>query len=109
MFTFCERGTQLVSETVNFAGLMMNLADIAGDLQVAEIDLENAIEDVKRIEQMLADMTAQHDDYVKWMQQHRDEYEAAIDDMQANYDAATEAKKELYKQQVTGLYEEFNQ
>ena len=32
MFTFCDRGTQLVSETVNFAGLMMHLADIAGDL-----------------------------------------------------------------------------
>ena len=85
MFTFCDRGTQLVSETVNFAELMMHLADIAGDFQVAEIDLENAIEDVKRIEQMLADMSAQHDDYVEWMQQHRDEYEAAIDDMQVSH------------------------
>ena len=109
MFTFCDRGTQLVSETVNFAGLMMHLADIAGDLQVAEIDLENAIEDVKRIEQMLADMTAQHDDYVEWMQQHRDEYEAAIKEMQDNYDSATDAAKEAYKQHVMGLYDEFNQ
>ena len=58
---------------------------------------------------MLEDLTAQHDDYVKWMQQHRDEYEAAIDEMQANHDEATEDAKEGYKQQVMGLYEEFTQ
>ena len=109
MFTFTDRGTQLVDETVNFAGLMMHLADIAGDLQVAEIDLENAIEDVDRIEQMLADMSAQHDDYVEWMQQHREEYEAAIEAMKNNYDDAVEAEKEAIKQQVMGLYDEFKQ
>ena len=58
---------------------------------------------------MLEDLTAQHDDYVMWMQQHRDEYEAAIDEMQANYDEATDDAKEGYKQQVMGLYEEFTQ
>ena len=58
---------------------------------------------------MLEDMRAQHDDYVEWMQQHRDEYEAAIKEMQDNYDSATDAAKEGYKQQVMGLYEEFNQ
>ena len=58
---------------------------------------------------MLEGLTAQHEDYVMWMQQHRDEYEAAIDEMQANYDEATDDAKEGYKQQVMGLYEEFTQ
>ena len=43
------------------------------------------------------------------MEQHREEYEAAIDEMKANYDNATDSDKESYKQQVMGLYEEFSQ
>ena len=46
MFTYNDRGTQLIQETSDFAKVMMTLADLAGDLQVAEQDLAIAQEQV---------------------------------------------------------------
>ena len=73
------------------------------------MDLKLAIEEVEHIEQMLEDMIAQHEDYINWMNQHRDQYEDEVNQMQENYDNASTAAKEEYKNKIMNLYAEFNQ
>ena len=109
MLNFCDSGTQLVEETVNFAKIMMHLADIAGDLQVAEKDLEIAIEQVQRVEQMLEDLQQQHDEYIDSMNERREEYEGKCDDFAEDYQTASDAAKEAYKEEITKLFEQFKQ
>jgi len=91
----------------NFAQLMMHLADLAGELEVAEIDLENAIAQVARIEQMLLDLEEEHANYVDWMNQHRNDYQNECDKFEEAYQKNSTAAKEAFKQKITDLFEEF--
>ena len=109
MLTYTDRGTQLTQETVNFAELMMHLADLAGDLQVAELDLKLAIEDVERIEQMLVDLQHQQEQYMEDMEERRQEYEDKCDEFASAYDTASDANKEAYKQEIMDLFDRFNE
>jgi len=107
MSTYNDRGSQLVQETANFAQLMMHLADLAGELQVAELDLEIAIEQVERVKKMLEDLQKQHEEYVEWMNQHRDEYQNKTDEFAAAYANSSTADKEAFKEQIIFLFEKF--
>ena len=107
MSLYASNGGQLVQETVNFAQLLMKLADLAGELEVAEQDLEIAIEQVKRIIEMQSNLANQHKVYVQWMNKHRDDYQDECDEFAADYDTASAAAKEAYKEKITKLFEQF--
>ena len=107
MFTFTDRGTQLIQETVNFAELMMHLADLAGDLEVAETNLNISIEQVERIELKLTYLEVQHKAYIEWMNQHRDDYQDKCDEFAAAYNNASQAAKDAYKKEIIELFDEF--
>ena len=98
-----------VQETINFADKMMKLADIAGDLEVANIDLANAVAEVERIEQMLNDLRAQHEEYVQWNNQHRDEYQNKLDEFEEAYDTASQEAKEAFKKDIMELFNKFRE
>merc|ERR1719320_1944325 len=95
--TYNDRGSQLIQETANFAELMMHLADLYNELEVAEIDLQHAIEQVTRIEEMLKDLNQEHDDYIDWMNQHRDDYQDKCDEFEEAYHKNSTAAKEAFK------------
>jgi hypothetical protein len=80
MHNYALTGGKLVQETVNFGGMMMHLADLAGELEVAKLDLDIAIEQVNRIIEMQADLITQQQNYTEWMNKHRDEYEKECDE-----------------------------
>jgi len=107
MFTFCDRGTQLLQETINYAQLMMHLADLAGDLEVAESDLSRAVEEVERIEQNLLYLHVRHVKYTEDMNQNRDEYQNKIDDMAKEWNANFTAAKEKYREEIEQSFEKF--
>jgi len=107
MSTYNDRGEQLIQETINFAQLLMHLADLAGELEVAKFDLEIAIEQVERAKQMLEDLKVQHDEYVEWMNQHRDDYQDKCDEFADAYNDASAASKEAFKQQIIEKFEKF--
>ena len=109
MATYTDRGTQLIEETINFSGLMMHLADVSGDLEVAELDLKLAIEDVNRVEQMLGNLTAEHDKYIEDMNLHRDEYQNKTDEFAEAWIDATEETKKAFKKEITELFTAFEE
>ena len=109
MFTYTDRGTQLIAETTNFAGLMMHLADVSGDLEVAELDLQMAIEDVNRVQQMLANLTAEHDRYIEDMDQRRKEYEDKTDEYEDAYESASNQTRQDFEKQITDLFKLFEE
>jgi len=109
MFTYTDRGTQLIQETINFSNLMMELGDKTGELEVAKIDLQNAIDDVERIEQMLLDLQQEHQEYIDWMNQHRDEYQDKCDEFAEAYDEASQATKDAFKKEIMELFNKFKE
>merc|ERR1719295_469486 len=88
MSMFSERGMQFVESTVHFADLMMHSADIAGELKAAEADLEIAEEQMTRAQEMLDDLIAQHEEYIKSMNASRDAYQNKTDEFAKEYEAA---------------------
>ena len=88
---------------------MMLLADMAGDLEVAEIDLANAVAEVERVEEMLNDLRAQHEEYVQWNNQHRDEYQNKTDEFADAYDAASQEAKQAFKKDIMELFNKFRE
>merc|ERR1719378_306538 len=82
LLTYSERGTQLIQESVNFADIMMKLADLAGDLKVAELDLSLAVQQVEDVEKMLDDLIADHEEYKQSNDQRRDEYQNKTDEFE---------------------------
>ena len=98
-----------MQETINFADKMMLLADMAGDLEVAEIDLANAVAEVERVEEMLNDLRAQHEEYVQWNNQHRDEYQNKTDEFADAYDAASQEAKQAFKKDIMELFNKFRE
>jgi len=109
MFTYADSGTSLIQETINFSNLMMKLGDIAGELEVAKIDLQNAIDDVKRIEQMLIDLQQKQQDYIDWMNQHRDDYQNKCDEFADAYDEASQAAKDAFRKEIMELFYKFKE
>ena len=65
MYNYAARGDELIQETISFSNLMLHLADLAGDLKVAEKNLQIAVEQVERAKKMLEDLKIKHDEYVK--------------------------------------------
>merc|ERR1712227_1007184 len=94
LLTYSERGTQLIQESVNFADIMMKLADLAGDLKVAELDLSLAVQQVKDVEKMLEDLIADHEEYKQSNDQRRDEYQEKTDEFAGAFNDASEELKE---------------
>ena len=58
MYNYAARGDELIQETISFSNLMLHLADLAGDLKVAEKNLQIAVEQVERAKKMLKDRVA---------------------------------------------------
>ena len=88
---------------------MMELGDKTGELEVAKIDLQNAIDDVERIEQMLLDLQQEHQEYIDWMNQHRDEYQDKCDEFAEAYDEASQATKDAFKKEIMELFNKFKE
>ena len=84
---------------------MMDLADITGDLKVAEQELSNAIKDVERIQELFNNLEQQHEDYITDMKKHREEYEKTCDDFA---EASAETKERLKNESMT-QFNEFKQ
>lgn len=109
MYTYNDRGTQLTMETINFADIMMHLADLSNELQVAKFNLELAMEQLNRTEQMLDDLIEQHVAYVYWINKHREEYENKCDEFAEAYDTASTETKEAFKKEIIERFERFKQ
>jgi len=109
MFAFTDSGSELVKESVNYAELIMLLADLAGDLKVAEQDLQNAVNDVERIQKLLVNLQQQHQDYIDEMQRRRDEYQDMCDDFENEYNNATTETKEAFKKDIMELFNKFKE
>ena len=84
---------------------MMDLADITGDLKVAEQELCSAIKDVERIQELFNNLEQQHEDYITDMKKHREEYEKTCDDFA---EASAETKERLKNESMT-QFNEFKQ
>lgn len=107
MSMYASRGGQLIQETVNFAKLMMHLADLTGELKAAETDLEISIDQVNRAIAMQVTLAKQHEDYEEWMNQHRDDYNNKCQEFAKEYDTASAERKEEFKKEITALFEKF--
>ena len=109
LLTYSERGTQLIQESVNFADIMMKLADLAGDLKVAELDLSLAVQQVKDVEKMLEDLIADHEEYKQSNDQRRDEYQEKTDEFAGAFNDASEELKEQFRIEITELFNNFKE
>ena len=109
MLKYADRGTQLVQEAISFSNLMMHLADLQGDLEVAELNLQIAVEQVNRTQENLNNLRAEHDEYTDSMNEARDAYENKINEMKEEWEADFEAAKEKFKDEIMELYSNFTQ
>merc|ERR1719450_2105814 len=87
----------------------MQLADIAGELKAAEIDLQLAIEQVEKIEQSLIYLELQHAAYIEWMDQHRDDYQNKCDEFAEAYNNASQATKDAFKKEIIERFDRFKE
>jgi len=58
---------------------------------------------------MLNDLRAQHEEYVQWNNQHRDEYQNKTDEFADAYDAASQEAKQAFKKDIMELFNKFRE
>lgn len=104
---YASRGKELTAETANFGQLMLKLADLGGELEVAELDLQMATEEVSRIMDRMALLKYQHKFFVADMNKTRDEYQDETDAFADAYEDASAETKEEFKTNITILFDKF--
>ena len=109
LYMYAARGDELIQETVTFADLMMHLADIAGELEAAETDLEIAVAQVERAVEMLMSLAYEHKEYIAWTNKHRDDYQNKCDEYANAYENATAESKEAFKKDIIKLFTRFKE
>ena len=99
-----ETGELMITEASHTADILLKLLKTKGELEISLNDKKRTIKEIQKIESELKDFKTKLIQTLERKEQAKLEYESDLDELNTNYNTATNSQKQQYRMKVTSSF-----